>query len=145
MECVTQASIAVRANDFIVAECASRGTLQINEFMPLLALALLESIDLLKNAALTLAPHIEGITASPDRCRAFVEDSPALMTTLLPHVGYERAQLLMNDFKAAKKKDPALTIRSFLSGILGDTLVADVLSDNNLVGLGHVDDKKGTL
>ena len=54
MEAVMQAGMAVRANDAVVTECAAHGTLQINEFMPLLASALLESIDILEASALAL-------------------------------------------------------------------------------------------
>ncbi len=138
MERVMQASLAVRANDFIIAECAAHGTLQINEFMPLIACALLESIDILKNSALALTPHIDGITANAQRCRAFVENSPALMTALLPHIGYERTRLLMNEFNALKAKNSDAFITSFIAEKLGNDIARAVLSTTNFIGLGYV-------
>ncbi|MDD4616965.1 MAG: aspartate ammonia-lyase [Alphaproteobacteria bacterium] len=137
-ECVMQASMVVRANDMIISECAAHGTLQINEFMPLLASALLESIDLLRATALTLAPHVEGIAANPDKCRAFVDESPAIMTALLPCIGYDKTHVLMKEFKEAKAKDPALKIKDFLNEKLGEKSVGSALSESNLVGLGYV-------
>jgi aspartate ammonia-lyase len=68
LESVMQIGIKVQANDFIVTECASRGSLQINEFLPLLASALLESMELLGAAAEMLAKHGEGIIADEAEC-----------------------------------------------------------------------------
>ncbi|MFA5040684.1 MAG: aspartate ammonia-lyase [Bdellovibrionales bacterium] len=144
MESVLQASLVVRANDFTIAECAAHGTLEINEFMPLIASALLESISILKNASLMLAPHIEGITADASRCREAVGDSPSLMTALLPYVGYERTRLLMNEFCEIKKRNAEAYIKTFLSEKLGNEIANAVLATPNFIGLGYVerDDKK---
>lgn len=136
MECVMQTSLVVRANDMIVAECAAHGTLQINEFMPLIASALLESIDLLKNAATTLAQHVEGITANAARCLSFVEDSPMQLTALLPHIGYDRAHALMKEFETAKQKNAATNLKQFLSDRLGEELANEVMAQSNFVSLG---------
>ncbi len=137
MECVMQTSMVVRANDAIVTECAATGTLQINEFEPLIAYALLESIDLLRTSSLTLASHVEGITANPDRCREFVDESPAIMTALLPCIGYDKTHILMKEFKEARKNNPHLKLKDFLNEKLGEESVNSALSESNLVGLGY--------
>ncbi len=137
MESAMQIGIAVRANDSVVAECAAHGTLQINEFMPLLAFALLDSIAMLEAAALALTGHIAGIEADAVCCASFLADSPTLLTAFLPKIGYERAEALTKAFAEAKKKHPALTLRAFLSMELGETLVNEVLSAPNLLKLGH--------
>ncbi len=46
-EAAIQSGIKVMANDLIISETTSRSTFQINEFMPLLSFAMLETIDLL--------------------------------------------------------------------------------------------------
>jgi aspartate ammonia-lyase len=138
-ECTMQTTMVVRANDATLAECAARGTLQINEFMPLIACTLLESIELLKNTALALASHVEGILAHPEKCRAFVDDSPAIMTAFLPNIGYEKTLHLMKDYKAAKVDEPSLNLKKFLSEKLGEKLVDSVLSEASLVGLGYAE------
>jgi len=137
MEAVMQTTLVVRANDMIIAECAAHGTLQINEFMPLIAHALLESIHLLKTTALMFAGHVEGVTADPDRCREFVEDNPAIMTALLPHIGYEKAHALMKEFAVAKAKEPKTSLKDFLSAQIGEDVTNAALSECNLIGLGY--------
>ena len=136
-EAVMQACMVVRANDAIVTDCAAHGTLQINEFMPLLALALLESIDILNATALSLADHVAGIEADTKRCAEFLDDGPSLLTAFLPQIGYERAGALVKEFAVAQGAIRGLTLRKFLSEKLGEALVNEVLSAPNLVKLGH--------
>jgi aspartate ammonia-lyase len=137
MESAMQIGIAARANDAVVTECAAHGTLQINEFMPLLAWALLDSIAMLESSALALTGHVAGIEADAARCASFLAESPTLLTAFLPKIGYERAEALTKSFAEAKKKKPELTLRAFLSKELGETLVNEVLSAPNLLKLGH--------
>ena len=136
-EAVMQVGMAVRANDGIVTDCAAHGTLQINEFMPLLAWALLESIDMLDAAARAFAGHVAGIKANKDRCAAFLDDGPSLLTAFLPQIGYERAGVLAKEFVQVRANNPSLTLRAFLSEKLGEALVHEVLSAPNLIKLGH--------
>ena len=71
--------------------CAS-GCLELNPFLPLVALCLLDSLDLLANACGILRSHcVEGIAADEDRCRERVDGSTAVATALVPLIGYERA------------------------------------------------------
>ncbi|MDD3030054.1 MAG: aspartate ammonia-lyase [Alphaproteobacteria bacterium] len=137
VESVLQVSLTVRAKDMIIAECAAHGTLQINEFLPLIATALLESIELLKTTSLALAKHIEGIVPHPDRCRAFVEDSPTLLTALLPLIGYEKARSLMKEFEAAQQTSQPPHLKDFLTENLGPDFVEKLLSDTNFIQLGY--------
>jgi len=137
MEAILQVGMAVRANDMIVTDCASHGTLQINEFMPLLALALLESIDMLDAAARAFALHVEGIEANGPRCAALLGEGPSMLTAFLPQIGYARASTLVKEFAQARANNSALTLRDFLSGILGEAAVNEVLSAPNLLKLGH--------
>ena len=68
-EAAIQTGIKVIANDGIVTETAARGTLQINEFLPLLAHALLESLDLLININGLLTEHVRAIMAEQRKVR----------------------------------------------------------------------------
>jgi aspartate ammonia-lyase len=138
-ESVMQASIAARANDFIITECAAHGTLQINEFMPLLAWALLDTIDLLNGAGEVFAEHVEGIEANPVRCAELLEESPTLLTAFLPHVGYEKASALVKEYKAARAQNPNVNVHSFLVQRFGEEMVGKVLSISNLTSLGYKD------
>lgn len=133
LESVMQIGIKVQANDFIVMECASRGSLQINEFMPLLAAALLESMDMLGAAANMLAKHADGIVANEAECERQFNASLEIVTAFLPAIGYDRATELVETFK----KTPATDFRTYLVNELGAELVDKTLSPQNLMALGH--------
>ncbi len=137
MENAMQVAMAVRANDMIVTECAAHGTLQINEFMPMIAWALLDSIALLEACAQAFADHVVGIRADAARCAEFLDVGTAVLTAFLPQIGYDAASALVKKFENARKQDRTLTLRSFLNGKLGAALVDEVLSTPNLVRLGH--------
>jgi len=134
-EAVMQVAMAARANDGIVTDCAAHGTLQINEFMPLLAWALLDTLEILNNAVRALTKHVAGIEANAGRCAAYLADSPTLITAFLPKIGYERAEALAKEYVATR----GVTLRSFLATKLGQAMVDEVLAAPNLIKLGHTD------
>jgi aspartate ammonia-lyase len=75
-----------------VTIAAEAGQLQLNVFEPIIAYRLLSSIESLRNACIVLRERcIDGITANPDRMRAFVEHSIGIVTALVPVIGYDRA------------------------------------------------------
>ena len=131
-EAVTQVALQVMANDFLVTEAASRGSLQINEFLPLLAVAFLESIELLINADKILSRHIDGIGADQEKCRQYFDRSRMIVMAFVPHIGYDRSGELLKEFDASDQED----LRKFLIGKLGSDLVEKVLSPSSLMGLG---------
>ncbi|MCK4563467.1 MAG: aspartate ammonia-lyase, partial [Verrucomicrobia bacterium] len=137
LESVMQIGIKVQANDFIVTECASRGTLQINEFMPLLASALLESVELLGIAAGMLAQHAEGIQADEAECERQFNSSLEIVTAFLPAIGYERATELVQTYKDRTDSTDQTDFKGFLMKELGNELVEKTLSPQNLMALGH--------
>ena len=131
LESVMQIGIKVQANDFIVTECASRGSLQINEFMPLLASALLESMELLGAACGMLSNHAEKIEADETECERQFNSSVELVTAFLPSIGYDRATELVHAF------DDSIDFKTFLENELGVELVEKTLSPQNLMAMGH--------
>ena len=137
LESVMQIGIKVQANDFIVTECASRGSLQINEFMPLLASALLESMELLGAAAGMLAKHADGIEADEAECERQFSQSLEIVTAFLPAIGYEKATELVQSFKDRADPTDRSDFRKFLIQELGKELVEKTLSPQNLMALGH--------
>lgn len=99
-EAVAQASMAVMGNDTILAQAAAAGNLELNQFMPLIAQKLLESVDLLTNAIHVFRVNaIEGLKANEAQCRKNVLNSTAIITAILPVVGYEKASLIVKDSK----------------------------------------------
>jgi aspartate ammonia-lyase len=134
LESVMQISIKVQANDFIITECASRGSLQINEFMPLLASALLETLELLGAACSMMAKHAEGIEADEVECERQFNASTELITAFLPAIGYDEATKLVNEFNS---HSDSTEFRTYLEDKLGTELVDKTLSPQNLMALGH--------
>ncbi|MEI7904078.1 MAG: aspartate ammonia-lyase [Candidatus Firestonebacteria bacterium] len=135
-EAVAQAGMRVLSNDQLVASACAQGTLQINEFMPLITHAMLESLELLANANAMFTKHVEGIVAVAEKCREYFEKSPALITAFLPHIGYDKANALLKEFNSSERPN----LKIFLSEKLGAELVEKVLSPYNLVSLGYRDE-----
>jgi len=133
LESAIQIGIKVKANNSIVADCAARGSLQICEFMPLLADALLESIDLLLGGAEMLSKHAQGIEAEQEECLKRLNASPEIITAFLPQIGYDRCTELL----AKYERQEGLNVREFLEEELGKAAVEETLSSQNLMSLGH--------
>lgn len=92
-EAVVQAALRVMGNDLAITQACSLGSLELNAFYPLIADALLESLDLLIRACGLLCSHcVEGIQAREDRCRRHIDGATATLTALLERVGYEDLQ-----------------------------------------------------
>jgi aspartate ammonia-lyase len=134
LEAVIQAGMKVRANHALIAEAVSHGTLQINEYMPLLANALLESLSLLTRLVPLFADHIAGIEANPKRCLENLSNSPTLITAFLPMIGYEAASQLAT---AYQRQADAISLIEFLTAELGEATVQKVFDSNALTSLGY--------
>jgi len=92
-EAVSQAAMMVMAYDQAIAHACSAGSLELNPFLPLVADALLNSLDLLTNACSILRRNcVEGLEADADRCRQHVQSSTATLTALVAAIGYEKTQ-----------------------------------------------------
>mgnify|MGYP003472460480 CR=1 FL=1 len=91
-EVVNQVCFLLIGNDTTITMAAAGGQLQLNVFEPVIIFSLLNSINLLQNANITLATKcIDGITANRDICKNFVLNSIGLVTALNPKIGYEKS------------------------------------------------------
>lgn len=92
-EMIEQCAVKIFANDFIIAETASRGELELNAFLPLMCHALMESFNLIiKTAKIFNEKCIQTIQANEDVCRLNVINSFGMLTGLVPKLGYETVQ-----------------------------------------------------
>jgi len=132
-EMAVQTALKIYANDYIVAETAGRGTLQINEFLPLLSYGLVESLTLLTNLDEKLSDHILNIIAIKEKCLEHFNESPEIITAFLPLIGYEKAEKLLMEFEMSGNKN----IRAFLEEKLGKNTVDDYLNPFKLTSLGY--------
>lgn len=133
-EAVIQGGMRIKAVLSIVPDAASHGTLQINEFLPLVSDAMIEALELYCASARTLARHLETVSADRARCAQLLDANPLTLTAFVPHLGYDRVGSLVGEWDLSGRPP----LRNFLSGVLGDELVARTLSAAALTSLGFV-------
>ena len=91
-ESVMQVCARVFGNDATVTWAAASGNFELNVMMPVLAHAMLESCRLLANVVNVFREKcIDGLKANSVRCIELVEYSMAMVTSLAPIIGYDRA------------------------------------------------------
>src|ERR1700738_934391 len=82
----------VIGNDAVITWSGANGNFELNVMMPVMAHNLLESIRLLTHATDVFCDKcVIGIEANEERCRELVELSMAMVTSLAPKIGYDRA------------------------------------------------------
>src|SRR6266576_3274142 len=82
----------VFGNDTTITWAGANGNFELNVMMPVMAHNILESIRLLGNVADAFTEKcVVGIEANEERCRELVELSMAMVTSLAPKIGYDRA------------------------------------------------------
>ena len=103
-ESVVQVCAQVFGNDTTVCWGGANGQLELNVMMPVMAHNVLESIRLLSNVARAFQDKcISGIIANQDRCSELVELSMAMVTSLAPLIGYDRAAEIAKESAATGK------------------------------------------
>jgi len=91
-ESVMQVCARVFGNDATVTWAAANGNFELNVMMPVLAHAMLESCRLLANVSDVFREKcVEGLKANKERCAELVEYSMAMVTSLAPIIGYDKA------------------------------------------------------
>ncbi len=124
-EMMIQVAAQVVGNDATITLAGTGGNFELNVMLPVIAFNLLQSIDLLGNACRVAAEKcIRDISANPDRCAAYIEQSLALVTGLVPHIGYDRAaELAYEAWRSGR------TVREVAraSNLLDEKTLSDVL------------------
>ncbi|HAW32012.1 class II fumarate hydratase [Gimesia maris] len=104
-ESMMQASTRVIGNDqTITMSGAAGGQFQLNIMMPVMGFTVLESIHLLANSSNEFVRLCsDNMEANEEACNAAVENSLSMVTSLNPHIGYEKASALAKEaFKSGK-------------------------------------------
>ena len=103
-EATLMACAQVVGNDAAVAWGGAAGNFELNVMLPMLGRNILESIRLLSSVSRLLADRcIDGITANVERLREYAESSPAIVTPLNRHLGYEEAASIAKQALAERK------------------------------------------
>jgi fumarate hydratase class II len=105
-EAVTMVCCQVFGNETTITVAASQGHFELNVYKPVIAHAMLQSIRLVADAAVSFADNcISGIRANEARIGELLKNSLMLVTALAPKIGYDRAAAIA---KAAHAKGTTL-------------------------------------
>ena len=129
-EVVNQVCFKVIGNDQTVTMAAEAGQLQLNVMEPVIAQALIESINLLVNACDTLRERcVSGITANEEVCRGYVENSIGIVTYFNDVIGHH-----LGDVVGKRAAAEGKTVREVIHEmeLLSEAEVERILSPENL-------------
>jgi fumarate hydratase class II len=108
-EAVCMVCAQVMGNDVTISVAASHGNFQLNVMLPVVAYNLLQSIELLSNAATLLADKaIEGFTVNEANIEARLSRNPILVTALNAVIGYEKGAAIAK--KAYAENRPLIEV-----------------------------------
>ncbi|MDR2423005.1 MAG: aspartate ammonia-lyase [Deltaproteobacteria bacterium] len=98
-EMVVCAALKVMANDLALTMAAGHGELELNAFVPVIAESLLESLELLTQAAnIFRLKAVATVEANPGRCRELLEKSLARAAQYAPLLGYDRVTQIIGQW-----------------------------------------------
>jgi len=119
IESLTMVAARVVGNDATIAFAQTGSFLELNVMLPVTAVAMLESIELLAAATANLADRAVTGLAATDRGPALVEQGLMLATALAPVIGYDEAAKLAKD---ALKSGRTIRELALERGIAADEL-----------------------
>ena len=91
-EAIMQVAAQVYGHDHAVAFAGSQGNFQLNTFKPVMLYNVLDSISLLSEACTSFEERCaRGIEPNIKRMQQHLESSLMLVTSLSPHIGYEKS------------------------------------------------------
>jgi fumarate hydratase class II len=91
-ESVLMVAAQVIGNDATVAWGGAAGNFELNVMMPVIVFNLLQSIEITANVSRLLADKcVAGLEANVERNREMIEKSLAMVTSLAPKIGYDKA------------------------------------------------------
>jgi aspartate ammonia-lyase len=92
VECLNMLCFQLIGLDTANALAVGAGQLDLNVMMPLLAHNLTRGPQFFINFLPVLREKcVDGITANPEKCRHYLEESPSVITALTPKIGYAKA------------------------------------------------------
>ena len=137
-ESVMQVACRVVGNDAAVTMGGFGGVgslLELNVAMPMMADAMIESINLLANVCDVFDEKLlAGLEVDAERCRGLIEQSLMMVTSLAPELGYDNAAKLAKEALESNR-----TIRELVSerGLLDDARLDELLEPVSMTRPGE--------
>ncbi|WP_027721160.1 aspartate ammonia-lyase [Maridesulfovibrio zosterae] len=142
-EAVSQAALRVMSNDSLAGQVAALGNLELNQFMPLMAQCLLESLNLLNNAVPMLHRLcLENAVPDAEKCTRNVYAGKSLITILVPYVGYEKAEQIA---RHADDNNISIIEAAAKELDLDPKIIAELFSPDRMRQLGYSEDTYSAL
>jgi len=115
-EAMTMVCAQVMGNHTTVTFAGAQGQLELNTFKPVIAYNVLQSIQLLSDAVMSLTDNcIVGIEPNLGRISELMERSLMLVTALIPHIGYDKSARIA---QSALRKGTTLREEAVASGFI---------------------------
>jgi len=117
-EQVMMVATRVMGNHQTISVANTHGNYELNVMMPVMAHAMLQSIDILTGSVEAFRTKcVEGIEADRARCQELLELNPSIATALNTAIGYDKASEVAK--KAAKERKPVRAVVKEM-GLLSD-------------------------
>lgn len=131
-EALTQVCIQVMGNDAAVGFAGSQGHFELNVYKPMMAYNVLQSMQLLGDAASTFTDNlVVGLRADADRIEKLMRESLMLVTALAPEIGYDNATKVA---KTAHKNGTTLKHEAVALGFVDAETFERVVRPENMIG-----------
>ena len=131
-EALTQVCAQVMGNDTAVGFAGSQGHFELNVYKPMMAYNVLQSMQLLGDAASTFTENlVVGLQADETRIDKLMRESLMLVTALAPEIGYDNATTVA---KTAHKNGTTLKEEAIALGFVDAETFDRVVRPENMVG-----------
>lgn len=131
-EAMTMVCTKILGNQATVTFAASQGHFELNVYKPVIVLSVLQSVQLLADAAESFRAHcVAGIAANRERIAEGVNRSLMLVTALAPLIGYDKAADIA---KAAHKNGTTLREEALRLGYVSAADFDRVMKPETMLG-----------
>ncbi|MGR3464234.1 class II fumarate hydratase [Limimaricola sp.] len=131
-EALTQVCAHVMGNDAAVGFAGSQGHFELNVYKPMMAYNVLQSMQLLGDAAATFTDNcVAGIEANEARIDKLMRESLMLVTALAPTIGYDNATTVA---KTAHKNGTTLKEEAIALGFVDAETFERVVRPEEMIG-----------
>lgn len=131
-EALTQVAAHVMGNDAAIKFAGSQGHFELNVYNPMMSYNLLQSIQLLGDAADSFTERmLNGIQANEPRIDKLMKESLMLVTALAPTIGYDNATKVA---KTAHKNGTTLKEEAIALGFVDEATFDAVVRPEQMIG-----------
>jgi fumarate hydratase class II len=131
-EALTQVAAHVMGNDAAIKFAGSQGHFELNVYNPMMSYNLLQSIQLLGDAADSFTERmLMGIQANEPRIEKLMKESLMLVTALAPTIGYDNATKVA---KTAHKNGTTLKEEAIALGFVDEATFDAVVRPEQMIG-----------